>query len=115
LPKKPSSFEVLVPLEKTLQSMIQTNKSTAEVTGFRIQVFVGNEKTDYEAARTYIMQLFPQLDLYPSYSQPTYRIKVGDFTSRLDAERYVSQLKFRFPNAKVLSDRVDLKKSFQIK
>lgn len=115
LPKKSSSLDVSSALDKTLQTMIQTNKATTEVTGFRIQVFVGNEKNDYEAARTYIMQLYPQLDLYPSYSQPTYRIKVGDFTARMDAERYVSQLKSRFPNAKVLPDRVDLKKSFQIK
>lgn len=115
IPPKNASLEVTVPLEKTLQTMAQTNKSTSEVTGFRIQVFVGNEKSDYEAARSYILQFFPQLDLYPTYSQPTYRVKVGDFTSRLDAERYVSQLKARFPNAKVLTDRVDLKKSFQIK
>lgn len=115
LPKKSSSLEVYGPLEKTVQSMIQTNKSTIEVTGYRIQVFVGNEKNEYESARSYLMQLFPQLDLYPSYSQPTYRIKVGDFTARVEAERYVSQLKNRFPNAKVLADRVDLKKSFQIK
>ncbi len=115
LPSKATTLEVTNPLEKALGAMIQTNKSTTEVTGYRIQAFVGNEKTEYEAARTYLIQLFPQLELYPSYSQPTYRIKVGDFSTRLDAERYASQLKNRFPNAKVLPDRVDLKKSFQIK
>lgn len=115
LPMKTTSLEISSSLDKALQAMIQTNKSTSEVAGFRIQAFVGNEKADYEASRSYLIQLFPQLELYPSYSQPTYRLKVGDFTTRLDAERYVSMLKGRFPNAKVLPDRVDLKKSFQIK
>jgi hypothetical protein len=54
-----------------------------------------------------------QLSLNPdlSYKQPTYRIKLGDFTDRLDAKRFLVKLIIReYPKAIIIDDNVLIKK-----
>jgi len=91
------------------------NKNIRYSTGYRIQVYVGNDRRGVDEAKVFIYQNFPELNTYLTFSQPTYKLKAGDFTSRLDAERYYSSIKHRYSMAMVVSERIDLKKSMQTK
>lgn len=101
-------------LHSKIEAMVQKNKSIVDISGYRIQVFVGNNKDEFDSARQYILQNFPNAELYTSYSQPTYRLKMGDFVSKADAERFLSLLKMRFPMSKVIPDTVSLKNSLKL-
>ena len=98
-----------------LDSIAVRNKNVRYSTGYRIQVYVGNDRRDVDEAKVFIYQNFPELNTYLTFSQPTYKLKVGDFTSRLDAERYYSSIKHRYSMAMVVSERIDIKKSMQTK
>lgn len=91
------------------------NKSKTVERGYRIQVFAGNDRTEYEQARSYVLQYFPSLETYVTYSQPTYRLKVGDFLNRADAENYLNSLQSRFVAAKIIYDNVNYKKALTVK
>jgi hypothetical protein len=54
------------------------------------------------------------LEIYASYSQPTYRIKVGDFLKKMDAERYYAAIVSRFSSSKIIMDEISVQKSFKI-
>ena len=96
-------------------SIKETNKKLAEGKGFRIQVFSGNNKADFESAKSYLYRNFSELELYESYSQPTYKIKVGDFISVDEASRYQSDLKTKFSTVRIISDKINVKKALEIK
>jgi hypothetical protein len=98
-----------------LDSMASKNKNIRYSTGYRIQVYVGNDRRGVDEAKVFIYQSFPELNTYLTFSQPTYKLKAGDFTSRLDAERYYSSIKHRYSMAMVISERIDIKKSMQTK
>jgi hypothetical protein len=98
-----------------LDSIAVRNKNIRYSTGYRIQVYVGNDRRDVDEAKVFIYQNFPELNTYLTFSQPTYKLKAGDFTSRLDAERYYSSIKHRYSLAMVVSERIDIKKSMQTK
>jgi hypothetical protein len=98
-----------------LDSIAERNKNVRFSTGYRIQVYVGNDRRDMDEAKVFIYQNFPELSTYLTFSQPTYKLKAGDFTSRLDAERYYSSIKHRYSMAMVVSERIDIKKSLQTK
>ena len=102
-------------VEKMLLHIKETNKKLAEGKGFRIQVFSGNNKMDFESAKSYLYRNFSDLELYESYSQPTYRIKVGDFVSIDEANRYVTELKHKFSTVRIISDKINVKKALEIK
>ncbi|HEY1056324.1 MAG TPA: SPOR domain-containing protein, partial [Emticicia sp.] len=79
------------------------------------QVYVGNERREVDEAKSYIYQNFPDLNTYLTFSQPTYRLKAGDFTSRMDAERYYNSIRQRYSMAMIVPERIDIRKSMQTK
>lgn len=102
-------------VDAAINKMVERNKSISTTQGYRIQIFSGNNRSDYEQARGYILQYFPNLEVYVSYSQPTYKLKVGDFLTRSDAEKYLTDLQNRFVGAKIIYDNIDYKKGLTTK
>jgi hypothetical protein len=98
-----------------LDSIAVHNKTVRYLSGYRIQVFVGNDRKEVDEAKSYIYQNFSELSTYLTFSQPTYKLKAGDFTSRLDAERYYSSIRQRYSAAMIINERIDIKKSMQMK
>lgn len=102
-------------VDAALNKIIENNKTFNNGRGYRIQVFSGNSKSDFESAKSFLLRSFPQLEVYESYSQPTYRIKVGDFIHYQDADKYNSSLKQRFGTTRIVNDKINIKKALNIK
>ncbi len=101
-------------LDTVLDTLARHNKSIRYINGYRIQLYVGNVRQEADGAKSYIYQAFPDLNPYVSYSQPTYRVKAGDFMYRSDAEQYLDMIKEQYASAVILPDRVDIKRSLDI-
>lgn len=102
-------------LEAVLDTMAEQNRAIRYISGFRIQLYVGNTRQEADNAKSYVYQLFPELNPYVSYSQPSYRVKVGDFMYRADAEEYLDQMRQQYPSAIILPERVEIKKGLEIR
>ena len=119
--KTPSTSVTKIPkqanaeIDMALDSIAFRNKTIRYSTGFRIQVLVGNDRKEVDEAKSYIYQNFPELSTYLTFSQPTYKLKTGDFTSRLDAERYFAAIKQRYSMAMLINEKIDIRKSMQMK
>ena len=50
---------------------------------------------------------FPELPVYLTYEQPYYRLRVGDFRNRVEAEKYVRLIKPKFNLAFVTADIIN--------
>ncbi|MBN8823143.1 MULTISPECIES: SPOR domain-containing protein [unclassified Spirosoma] len=102
-------------LDLVLDTIATQNRSIRYAPGYRIQVYVGNQRQEAEAAKLLISQNFPELSPYLTYNQPTYKLKVGDFMRRLDAERYYSSIHRFVSSAQLQPDKVDIRRSLLIK
>ena len=102
-------------LEAVLDTIANKNRAIRFAAGYRIQIYVGNARSEADAAKLFTYQSFPELNPYMTYTIPTYRIKVGDFMTRLDAERYLQQIRQQYGSAVILADKIDLRKSLQVK
>ncbi|ARK13514.2 SPOR domain-containing protein [Fibrivirga algicola] len=102
-------------LDAILDTIAVQNRRVRYAPGYRVQVYVGNERAAADAAKLQLYQLFPELSAYMSYQQPTYRLKVGDFMKKMDAERYFSKLKSAFAAAQLQPDKVDVRRGLLIK
>lgn len=82
-----------------------------EMMGYRVQIYfdAGNNSLEraQTEARTYQL-LYPDDTAYVSYSEPYYKVRVGDFRTRLAAEGFLQQIISVYPNAFVIKDRVRL-------
>lgn len=64
--------------------------------GFRVQVFFGsNRQAAYEAEAKFLNE-FPDVPAYVSYTEPNFKVQVGDFRTRLEAEKMQNELKDMF-------------------
>jgi|GWRWMinimDraft_12_1066020.scaffolds.fasta_scaffold04986_3 hypothetical protein len=98
-----------------LKQIANLNSQITEGQGYRIQVFSGNNKQEFENVKSYLFRFHSDLELYESYSQPTYRIKVGDFLNRNDAEKQFNSLNARFQTMRIISDKINIKKALEVK
>lgn len=65
-----------------------------EIIGYRIQIL---QTEDAQEAREFQQDAFLRLDIdaYVSYDNPYYKVRVGDFTSRFEAEEFLATLEGR--------------------
>lgn len=89
------------------------NQQLEGIDGYRIHIFfdAGNQSLSRanQAAARYQM-LFPTDTAYVSFSEPYYRVRVGDFRTRLDAEGYLTKIIADYPNAFVIKDKINFPK-----
>ncbi len=110
-----SPLHVNKKLDAILDTIAMRNKSVKFTNGFRIQIYVGNDRKSADDAKIYTYQKYPEIFPYLSYQQPIYKVKIGDFLNRMDAERYYSDIKELYPSAMILPDRVEIKKGIMVK
>lgn len=55
--------------------------------GFRVQIYSGNDRAKATRAKIDFMRRFPGVRAYMSYVQPQFRVKVGDYKTRQEAEQ----------------------------
>ncbi|MDR0970043.1 MAG: SPOR domain-containing protein [Lentimicrobiaceae bacterium] len=85
----------------------------SKIDGFRVQIFMesGNEAVDRaQKVSDEFLHVFPEIQPYISFGQPYYRIRVGNFRDRLEAEGYLKRIQTKYPQAFVISDRIELPK-----
>jgi hypothetical protein len=101
-------------LDAVLDTIAMRNKSIKFTNGFRIQIYVGNDRKAADDAKIFTYQKYPEIFPYLSYQQPIYKVKIGDFLNRMDAERYFADIKDLYPSAMILPDRVEIKKGMMV-
>ncbi len=102
-------------LDAVVDTIASKNRAVRFASGYRIQIYVGNTRKEADDARLYTYQTFPELNPYLVYTQPTYRVRIGDFMTRLEAERYLQEIRNRYESAVILAEKIELKKSLLVK
>jgi hypothetical protein len=69
-----------------------------------------NNRDEAIAAKSKIYTYFPELKAYLFYQSPYFRLKVGNFTERKDAESYQKRLNIYFPKGVfIMNDIVEVR------
>ena len=72
-----------------------------EVSGFRVQVFSSNiqqtARSEAFRIKALVEERFPDVGVYESFSAPSWRVRVGDFRTRAEAEELRTELRRAFP------------------
>jgi len=75
--------------------------------GYRVQFFSGSSRKEAFSAQSKFQQLYPQLRTYITYNEPNFKVKAGDFRTRLEATQLMQHLKSRFTSLFILSDKIN--------
>ena len=95
-------------IDEMLAQKKQYNKNLKTYKGFRIQLFYGSEKGSYDIKDEFKV-LFPEVPTKIVFSSPEWKVQVGNYITRLEADRSLVDIKKEFPSAIILATEIDLK------
>ena len=98
-------------VDELVQKQIKLSEAGNNEEGYRIQIFSdsgNNSKTKAQSAMDEFLAKNPEMKAYLVFKSPNYKVKIGDFRSRLDAIRYLNRISAEFSNAFIISDLINL-------
>lgn len=109
-----AALNVTVIQDPRIEWLLQAHQEVAGaengIPGFRIQVAVesGNQSRVRIQRRKYEFdEIFPELKSYINYDAPYFKLRVGDFRTRLDARRYLDRIAREYPTAFIVVDGIN--------
>jgi hypothetical protein len=83
--------------------------STAIVSqmGYRVQVFYGSDRREAFNEQARFRSLYPRISTYISYKEPNYYLRVGDFRTRMEAQRLQNELRSTFPTLFIFREKIN--------
>lgn len=84
-------------------------KKVNYIDGYRIQIAALSTKNAAQKVYDEFKLNFPDLEVYLSYMEPTFRVRVGNFKTRIDAYRVQMQIQAQFPGSFITKDKISFR------
>jgi CRISPR/Cas system-associated endoribonuclease Cas2 len=107
---------VTIDMEPEIENVLELHKAAwikvKRIDGYRIQIvaFAGSNASEKATKmKEEVEKIFKEMPCYISYYEPNFRIRLGDFRSRMDAQRMLNTVKLQYPGAFIVADKVFFK------
>ena len=97
-------------IDSLLDLHIAYNEAFPVMDGFRIHIFMesGNDALMHaEEEKEKFGELYEDVPVYITFGEPYYRVRVGDFRTRLEASNFLSKINRKYPHAWVIKDKIN--------
>jgi hypothetical protein len=98
-------------VEVLVMKHVKINQVTKAMDGFRIQLFSDSGNNSKGSAQTVYDEFvlkYPTVGAYLTFKSPNYKVRIGDFRIRLDAQRFLNELTVDYPNAFIVAETINL-------
>ncbi len=75
--------------------------------GYRVQIFYGSDRRAIFKEQARFRSLYPNLMAYVTYKEPNYYLRVGDFRTRMEAQKLMSELKSSYPTLFIFREKIN--------
>lgn len=105
--------KVAIIQDSRIISLVEKHKYLNEkqkITGWRVQIFFesgNNSKSRAYSKKGVFMAMYPDMGVYLMFQSPYYKVRVGDFRTRMDAEGFKQKIMGEFPDAFVVKDEIN--------
>ncbi len=95
--------------DEKIEELLDLYKSALSTTEYyQIQVGFGSH-AQAESIKSDVEQDFPNLVSKIDFDSPTYRVRVGRFKTKIEAERKFNEVRSKYPNAMLLKPKKSAK------
>ena len=96
-------------IDKLIETFKEENARKKGCEGYRVQILSesGNDaKKKANDAKTSFLGQFPNYSAYLLFQTPNFKVRIGDFRTKLEAYRCMKEIHNGFPNAFVVKDDI---------
>lgn len=91
-----------------LEKQKEQNLKNQSMQGYRIQIYFGGVRQKASEVKMDFTSKFPEMPAYLSYQQPNFKVRVGDFRNRFEAQKFLKQIDGQYPTMFIVPDEVKL-------
>ena len=99
---KDAKFDELVAKQKRQNLLNQT------MHGYRIQIYFGGVRQKASEVKMDFNSRYPDITAYISYQQPNFKVRIGDYRNRFEAQKFLKDLEGLYPTSFIVPDDVRL-------
>jgi hypothetical protein len=88
----------------------QKDKNTLQqsMEGYRVQIYFGSARQKASEVKQDFSSKHPDISTYLTYLAPNFKVRVGDFRSRLEAQGFLKSIEGQYPTSFIVLDAVKL-------
>ena len=94
-------------IDSLMKKQLEFNKDKHGIEGFRVQIHFGQNREKAQQIRTKFSKDFIELKTYLEYDSPYYKIRVGDFITRLNAYKVQKEISKKYVGTYIVPAVVD--------
>ncbi len=96
-------------IEELVRKHIELNEKNPNINGYRVQIFFDSGNNSRENAikikSDFILQ-HPDINCYLLWQQPNYKLRVGDFRTKIEAQGFLEKIRNEYKNAFIVKDKI---------
>jgi hypothetical protein len=96
--------------ELVLKHVLINEARKGKMKGYRVQIHFGQEKAKAMEIKSKFMAQHKDVSSYLDYQQPYFKIRVGDFRTKLEAYKLLQEISGDFSGSFIVSDDIELPK-----
>lgn len=94
--------------ELILKHILINEAKKEKMKGYRVQIHFGPEKSKAMDVKAKYTMEYANSRAYLDYQQPYFKIRVGDFRTKLEAYKLLQEISGDFPGAFIVQDEIEL-------
>ena len=95
-------------LDELIHKQKEDNLANQSMHGYRIQIYFGGNRQKASEVKLDFGSRFPDMSAYLTYQQPNFKVRVGDFRNRYEAQKFLREINGFFPASFIVPDDVRL-------
>jgi hypothetical protein len=97
--------DTLIARRPSLNKNIVTGEESTN--GYRVQIFFGSNRQAAYNAQAKFKNDYPEIRTYITYTEPNFKVQVGDFRTRLEAQKLENELNQQFSSLFIISQKIN--------
>ena len=93
--------------KKAAPVTIRNNGPIVSQMGYRVQIFYGSDRRETFNEQARFKSAYPKINTYITYEEPNYYLRVGDFRTRLEAQRMMNELRGTFATLFIFRQKIN--------
>ena len=94
-------------IKELIDKEIEINKKKeGKIPGYRVQIHFGSDREKAKDVRTQFINKYVDTPAYEEYEQPHFKIRVGNFKTKLEAYKYLKEISLDFPSSFIVQDDI---------
>ena len=84
-----------------------TGSAIVSSMGYRVQIYYGSDRREVFSQQAQFKSEYPKLNTYITYKEPNYYLRVGDYRTKLEAQKFLNELRPSYPTLFIFREKIN--------